>query len=103
MISDKEVLQSLENLGGRLRRARIDRGDTMEKFAVRLGVSVPTVRALEQGSPVASLGLFAHALSVLSRLYELDGLLPPPQLSFDKLDRLGKPPRQRAPRKDRKV
>lgn len=50
MISDKEVLQTLQKLGSRLRRARIDRGDTMEKFAVRLGVSVPTIRALEKGS-----------------------------------------------------
>lgn len=75
MISDTQVLQKLQQLGSRLRRARIDRGDTMEKFAVRLGVSVPTVRALEKGSPAASLGLFAHALSVLSRLYELEHII----------------------------
>lgn len=102
MISDKQVLETLQKLGSRLRRARIDRGDTMEKFAVRLGVSVPTIRALEKGSPVATLGLFAHALSVLSRLYELDSLLPPPKLSFDNLAELSKPPRKRAPRMDRK-
>jgi hypothetical protein len=48
MISDKEVLQTLQRLGGRLRRTHIHRRDTMEKFAVRLGVSVPPLRALEK-------------------------------------------------------
>lgn len=55
-----------------------------------------------EGSPVVSLGLFAHALSALSRLYELDELLPPPKRNFDRLAELNKPLRKRAPRKDRK-
>ena len=75
----------------------------MENFAKRLGVSVPTIRALERGSPTTSFGLFAHAMSVLSRLYELDSLLPPPKLSFDRLAEYKKPPRKRAPRKNRKL
>lgn len=75
----------------------------MEKFATRLGVSVPTIRALEKGSPAVSLGLFAHALSVLYRLDELDDLLLPPKPTFEMaIAEFNKRPRTRAPRKDRK-
>lgn len=82
MFSNEELDDSLRSLGRRLRDARIAKGDTQGVFAARLGVSVPTLRALEQGSPTASLGLLAAALWVLSRQHELEAVLPPQQSLF---------------------
>ena len=46
----ERVSEILSELGRRLRAARIERNDTMDVFAQRLGVSVGTVRAMERGS-----------------------------------------------------
>lgn len=97
MVSDFDVLETLKKLGTRLRQLRIDRGDTMEMMATRLGISVPTLRSLEKGSPKVMLGVFAHAFSVHSRLHELDQLAVERKISFDMFE--AKKQRKRARRK----
>ncbi|WP_297450906.1 helix-turn-helix domain-containing protein [Ferrovum sp.] len=67
----------LKALGEKLRRARIRKGDTQAIFAARLRVSIPTLRAVEKGSPTVSLSIFLNALSVLGRIEDMDKVLLP--------------------------
>jgi len=50
------------NVGARLREARLAGDDSMHLFAQRIGVSVPTLRAMEQGSSSVQVGYWATAL-----------------------------------------
>lgn len=65
----------LESLGRRLRRARLDRNDTMAAFAERIGVSERTVRAMEHGLPTVQIGTWLDALWIVDGLQSLDQLL----------------------------
>ncbi len=47
MITIKEVSFTLTELGQRIRDLRIARGESQELFAARIGVSRPTVKAIE--------------------------------------------------------
>jgi len=49
-------------VGARLREARLAGDDSMHLFAQRIGVSVPTLRAMEQGSSSVQVGYWATAL-----------------------------------------
>lgn len=101
MFISSDIDQSLGLLGQRLRSARLTKGDTQAAFAARLGVSVPTLRDMEQGSPTVSVGAWAAALWVLSRLRDLDHLLEQQESLFAQLERPGRV-RQRAPQRSRK-
>jgi transcriptional regulator with XRE-family HTH domain len=70
-----EVTEVLAELGERLRAARIERNDTMEIFAQRLGVSVGTVRAMERGTPTVQIGAWLNALWVFDELETLNPIL----------------------------
>lgn len=95
-----EVSNILTQLGERLRAARIDRNDTMEVFAQRIGVSIGTVRAMERGAPTVQVGAWLNALWILNELDSLTGLLKPNQSLLEQLraqERNGQ--RQRASRR----
>ncbi|KQP07587.1 hypothetical protein ASF28_10620 [Methylobacterium sp. Leaf99] len=64
-----EVLDGLREVGRALRAARLRRRQPAADLAARVGVSLPTLRKLENGDPTVSLGVFAKAAWVL-------GLLP---------------------------
>ena len=98
MFSNKETLDALQALGGRLRQARIAKGDTQATFARRIGVSIPTLRDLEQGNPRVSVGVWGAALWALSRLPDLDFVLQPQVSLFEQFARQPAT-RQRAPRR----
>lgn len=70
-----EARRALTALGRRLRRARLERNDSMAVFAQRIGVSEQTVRAMERGLPTVQIGTWLEALWVLSELESLDHLL----------------------------
>lgn len=70
-----ESRRALTALGGRLRRSRLQRNDTMAIFAERIGVSEQTVRAMERGVPTVQIGTWLEALWVLNELELLDHLL----------------------------
>jgi transcriptional regulator with XRE-family HTH domain len=74
MVSDN-LHQVLLRLGSRLRAERLQRNETQARFAARLGVSVPTLRRLEQGDASAQIGHWLAALEVLGRLHEADAWL----------------------------
>lgn len=98
MFSNNETSDALLALGTRLRQARIAKGDSQAVFARRIGISVPTLRDLEQGNPRVSLGIYVAALWALSRLQELDLLLIPQESLFEQFARRPAE-RQRAPRR----
>lgn len=95
MFSNDDTLYALVTIGVRLRAARIEKGDSQALFAKRLGVSVPTLRDMEKGSLTVSVGAWAAALWMLSRLSDLDSVLEKQESLFERAAREQKP-RQRA-------
>lgn len=55
----------LQALGERLRLARLRRRLPAKHVAERAGMTVPTLRAIERGSPSATLGAYASVMQVL--------------------------------------
>jgi hypothetical protein len=49
----------------------------MQLFAQRIGVSVPTLRAMERGAETVQIGYWAKALWALDRLTDIAGVLAP--------------------------
>ncbi len=86
-----------------LRRARIERNDSMKVFAARIGASEGTLRDMERGALTVQIGTWINALSVLDRLDELSALLEPRESLIDRARRAAEAkPRKRAyPRKRR--
>ena len=82
-----EATGALESLGRRLRRARLDRNDTMATFAQRIGVSERTVRAMEHGLPTVQIGTWLEALWILDELNSVDRLLEPRESLLDQARR----------------
>jgi len=73
-----EVVESLANLGARLRACRIERGFSLADMAGRMFCAINTYRALEAGSPTSSLGNLCNALWLLGHLEGIDHLAPVP-------------------------
>jgi transcriptional regulator with XRE-family HTH domain len=93
------VREILSELGRRLRAARIERNDTMEVFAQRLGVSVGTVRAMERGTPTVQVGAWLNALWILNQLETITHVLEPKESLLDRFRAQQKHRRQRASRR----
>ena len=94
-VNSREILV---RLGERLRAQRLSRNEPQARFAARIGVSVPTLRRLEQGDASAQIGHWLAALEVLGRLHEADAWLAP-QTSLFALTESARPARQRARRR----
>jgi transcriptional regulator with XRE-family HTH domain len=95
----EKVSEILAELGKRLRAARIERNDTMDVFAQRLGVSVGTVRAMERGAPTVQVGAWLNALWILNQLDEITHVLEPKESLLDRMRAQEKARRQRASRR----
>lgn len=85
-------------LGARLRAQRLMRNEPQARFAARLGVSVPTLRRLEQGDASAQIGHWLAALELLGRLHEAEAWLAPQASLFAAVEP-APPQRQRARRR----
>lgn len=95
-----ENIQSvLHQLGDRLRAERLARNESQTRFAARIGVSVPTLRRMEQGDATAQIGHWLTALTLLGRIADAEALLAPRYSLFDAAAQAEKPVRQRARRK----
>ena len=95
-----ENIQSvLQQIGDRLRAERLTRNESQTRFAARIGVSVPTLRRMEQGDASAQIGHWLTALTLLGRIADAEALLAPRYSLFDAAAQADKPVRQRARRK----
>ena len=94
------IQKALKDLGQRLKEARLLKDDSQKEFAVRIGVSIPTLHKMEKGSQAISIGVWAEALRMFGRLEDLDQILLPPESLFEKYRAREKiKTRQRATRK----
>jgi transcriptional regulator with XRE-family HTH domain len=73
MILIKEVSFTLAEIGGRIRDLRIARGESQTLFASRIGVSRPTVKAIENGEPTVQVGHWMAACWALNCLGDVRG------------------------------
>lgn len=99
MISVNGAARELLHLGERLRLARLARDEPMATFAQRIGVSVPTLRAMEQGADTVAIKHWANALWALDRLPDLAAVLKPQDSVLDLARRAQAPRRRRASRR----
>ncbi len=95
----ENISATLQQLGDRLRAERVARNESQTRFAARIGVSVPTLRRMEQGDATAQIGHWLTALTLLGRIADAETLLAPRYSLFDAAARAEKPVRQRARRK----
>ncbi|MCA8198520.1 helix-turn-helix domain-containing protein [Burkholderia vietnamiensis] len=71
------VERALTDLGENLRIARKRRRETMQSFAERMQVSVPTLRKMESGDPTVSISVYAMALWLVGRVQFLSRIADP--------------------------
>ena len=103
MLTDIEI-SKLKELGQRLKEERLRRNDPQSEFAVRIGVSIPTLYKMERGDPSVTIGYWIKALSILNKLNELDNLIAPHESLFERYEALQKTKhRQRARRKSKSI
>lgn len=95
----ENITSILLELGDRLRAERLARNESQTRFAARIGVSVPTLRRMEQGDASAQIGHWFTALTLLGRIADTEALLVPRYSLFDVAAQAEKPTRQRARRK----
>lgn len=77
----------------------------MAKLADRIDVSIPTLRAAEQGLPTVGIGVWIKALWALDRLEDLRAVLADDSgtslIDRARAERSAQPARRRAPRQSR--
>ena len=93
-------MDELSALGVRLKAERLQKNESQKNFAVRIGVSVPTLNKMEKGDPTVSVGHWVSALRVLSREKDLQMLLSPEEDLFKQYEKQSLSNRQRASRKN---
>jgi DNA-binding XRE family transcriptional regulator len=85
MYVPSKAKESLSQLGGQIRMARKRRQWTIAELAKKIGVSAPTVMALEKGEPTVSVGVLVSTLWTLGLESELRNLANPNDLEGIKL------------------
>jgi transcriptional regulator with XRE-family HTH domain len=71
------VASALVALGENLSVARLRRRESQRAWALRLGVSVPTLIRMERGDPGVGMGVYATALWLMGRTQALPELADP--------------------------
>lgn len=91
------AVKELEELGQRLRDARLRRRFTMETVCARADISRPTLGRVEQGDPSVAFGVYVQVLRVLGLVSDLS-LLAKEDALGRRLQDEALPHRKRAPR-----
>ena len=92
------VHRLLVQLGENIRLARLRRRFSMRLVAERAGMSLPTLRSIENGRAGTTLGAYANVLHCLG-LHDDLALVARDDVLGRKLQDAGLPTRRRAPRK----
>lgn len=92
------TLRVLEELGLRLKLARLRRNLSVELVAERAGISRVTLWAAEKGSPSVALGIYAQVLFALGLEKDMRMIAADDELGR-KLQDAGLPVRSRAPKR----
>jgi transcriptional regulator with XRE-family HTH domain len=87
--------EALRALGASIRDERLRRNWTQQHLADLVGISLPTYRKVEEGSPRVEIGHAARILGVFGYVDRLATLVPPSPPPLD-LKALTAEPRQRA-------
>jgi transcriptional regulator with XRE-family HTH domain len=88
MINNSNGVESmLQQLGERLREARLARNESQELFAQRLGLTRQSYSKMEKGSPRTLIGKWLEASSILDRLDGWQEVLAPKEDLFAKFKR----------------
>jgi transcriptional regulator with XRE-family HTH domain len=66
--------KELENLGQRLKDARLRRRFSMETVCARADISRPTLYKIEKGDPSVAIGLYVQVLRVLGLVEDLSSI-----------------------------
>jgi len=90
--------KELENLGQRLKDARLRRRFSMETVCARADISRPTLYKVENGDPSVSMGIYVQVLRVLGLVEDLS-LIAKEDVLGRRLQDESLPQRKRAPRK----
>ena len=93
------VEQKLQDLGYRIKMARLRRKYSVELIAERAKVSRTSVWAVENGSPSVSMGIYCAVLMAVGLINDLD-LVAKDDVLGKTLQDLELPIRKRAPKKD---
>lgn len=70
-----QVQKKLEDLGHRIKLARLRRKLTIEMVAERAKISRFSVREVEKGSPSVAIGIYVNVLMAIGMVKELDNSL----------------------------
>ena len=70
-----QVQKKLEDLGHRIKLARLHRKLTIEMVAERAKISRFSVREVEKGSPSVAIGIYVNVLMAIGVVKELDNFL----------------------------
>lgn len=70
-----QVQKKLEDLGHRIKLARLRRKLTIEMVAERAKISRFSVREVEKGSPSVAIGIYVNVLMSIGMVKELDNFL----------------------------
>lgn len=85
MYTPSKAKEALAQLGEQIRMARKRRRWTIAELAKKIGVSSPTIIALEKGEPTVSVGLLVSTLWTLGLETELRNLANPNDIEGIKL------------------
>ncbi len=77
----------LQQLGSRLRAARLQRDETQEVFATRIGISRQSYSKMENGAPNTPIGYWLTASALLQRLDTWNGVLGEPENLFERFEK----------------
>lgn len=73
----QEAVGALNSLGADLAIARLRRKESLRSWALRIGVTVPTLMKMERGDPGVSAGIYATALWMMGRAGALGDIAAP--------------------------
>ncbi len=87
MINDNEkVLLLLQQLGKRLRKARLARNESQDVFAARIGVTRQSLGKMEKGLASVPIGSWLVASDLLGRLQTWQGVLAESEDLFEQFE-----------------